>query len=155
LIDSNAYCTAVECDRETEEGRIYCPTHYKQVQRTGKTAPIAEKLTPVQRLHEAILALPEISSEDDRAYEIKWRQILNLCRSVGRNEQEPRSRGRPPKVKLDEVVQLVERLKGIDQVAAHLGVSSRTVRRALRRHVLKGSDKNRTNYVHVRSEDQG
>jgi hypothetical protein len=111
------YCDEPDCDRPVAgHGRGKCSTHLKQLQRTGKTAPIAEKLTPRERVLEAGDAWLNASDDDDE-YDRAERAFILQAKNLGRAAvveaikvglADARARGvrigRPPKVTDEELL---------------------------------------------------
>ncbi len=144
-----AYCDVAGCDDPKNPGFARpafrngkCSTHMKQLQRTGKTAPIAEKLSEEERAIDHGTKMLEADSDAD--YEKHRRAFLASARALGDRERvealkkamaAARARGkrigRPPKVSTDRVLQLVRILGKASLVAQVLEVDRRTVYRHL------------------------
>jgi hypothetical protein len=144
---ADSYCTVGDCERPTREGRRLCEAHEKRLQRGQPlTAPLAERLSPKERLLEAARRWVESDAEDDGEYERNERAVLRAAKAFGPAATgaiirealaEARARGvrlgRPPKVDTGEAQAMVERLGTVQLAAAALGVSRDAVRRALER----------------------
>lgn len=131
------YCEIGDCDRPAfRDGK--CSTHVKQLQRTGKTAPIAEKLSLEERLIVAHAALMEADSDED--HERHRRAMLLAAKALGKKEVSLAIRasmdaakargvrlGRPPKVTTERVLELVRLLRKPSLVAQVLGIHRDTV----------------------------
>lgn len=161
LRDCNAYCTAQDCDRATAEGRTLCWAHWKQMQRTGKTTPITEKLTPADRLELAGKRYWDSDTENDEEFQSNRRAFHQSARQFARVDTEAevkraleaqaerrkqalregltRARqrgaalGRPPRLDPREVRKAVKRHGSVLGAAKALGASRTAVRSALRR----------------------
>lgn len=153
MTSERLYCTVPDCDRPVGgHGKDLCSTHMKQVQRTGKTQPIAEKLSAEERVIEAGNAMVQ-AEDDDEGYEEKRRAFLLASKGLGQKASREamklaldsaRARGirlgRPPKVDLKTLRELMK-LRAPQLVARLLGVSERTLYRA-RRALIRRTDKN-------------
>lgn len=138
-MNETLYCDEPDCDRPVAgHGRGKCSTHLKQLQRTGKCAPIAPRLTPEQRAQEAGIAMLE--ADGDEEYSRAHRAWISACKALGMKERieairrslaDARGRGvrigRPPKVSTERVLELVQLLKKPALVAQVLGVHRDTV----------------------------
>lgn len=147
----SAYCDVPGCEDPNDpdfprpafrNGK--CSTHMKQLQRTGKTTAIAEKLTDEERAIEAGTAMLQAEADDDAAYAKHRRAFLVAARALGDRARvealkqsfaAARARGqrigRPPKVATERVLQLVRLLGKAALVAQVLGVTKMTVYRHL------------------------
>lgn len=152
MSDTPAYCDVPGCQDPLDpdfprpafrNGK--CSTHMKQLQRTGKTAPIAEKLNDEERAIEHGTKMLQAGDNDDE-YERHRRAWLQACRALGDKERVESLRkamaaarargariGRPPKVETKRVVKLVRLLGKASLVAEVLGVTKMTVYRHLSR----------------------
>jgi hypothetical protein len=142
-----SYCAAGECERPTREGRTYCDAHEKRHQRgQSLSAPLAERLTPKERVLEAGRRWLESDAEDDAEYERNERAFLRAARQlapqchaelVRAGLVAARARGvrlgRPPKVAPEQARTMLERLGQVRLAALALGVSEPALRRALGR----------------------
>lgn len=93
------YCAIQDCNLKTEHGRDLCPGHRKRLQRGRPVyGPLREtRLSRLEYLIEAGIALVEVDSENDQA----WEQALDrmrrqaiafaeeLARSVQQGQQSP------------------------------------------------------------------
>lgn len=143
----NAYCAISTCERETRDGRELCDLHEKRKQRGGDMhAPVQERLNPEQRFFEALERYNDVSSEDDGAYLHERKRLLAAVANFSNNAMsaivkqalaEARARGirlgSPPKLDYANIHGLVALWGGVSRAARELGVSRRTVQRALRR----------------------
>lgn len=150
--DEQLYCDAPECDDPENpgfprpvggHGKGKCSTHMKQLQRTGRTVPIAEKLNPEARAIAAGTAMLEADGDDD--YHRHRRAWLAASREMGDHERRAAIKkalaaarangkriGRPPKLNTEKLSRLLE--AGAAQpkhLAVVLEVSESTVRREL------------------------
>jgi len=150
---SEVFCRGPECDRPAFRGDL-CETHTKQMQRTGKLTPIAEKLTDTERLLDLVDRWAQ--ADGDEEFESARRAVLVACKGIGRkNISETikaalaRARaagkriGRPPKTVESEVLRVLHlvqerygRAQSITMTAEILGMHRSTVHRYLR--VAKG-----------------
>jgi hypothetical protein len=148
-----SYCTAPECEEPTRQGRAYCELHEKRKQRCRctsaarcqcLTAPKQERLSPAERLREAALRYAE--AEDDAAFQAAARDLVRAARQFGPSthgelvrlgQAEARRRGvhvgRRPVVDPETACATAARLGSTARAAEALGVSPRTVQRALSR----------------------
>lgn len=144
-----AYCDVPGCEDPKDPGfprpafrNGKCSSHMKQLQRTGRTAPIKEKLPVSERLIEAYGRFAEADSDED--YERHKREFRVLAKALGKEEissslKEALARaraagrrlGRPPKVDRARVIDLVRLLGRTSLVARVLQVSTRTIQRCL------------------------
>ena len=144
-----AYCDVAGCEDPKDPGfprpafrNGKCSTHMKQLQRTGKTAPIAEKLTDEERAIESGTKMLEADADGD--YAKHRRAFLAAAKALGDRERvealkksraAARARGarigRPPKVSTERVLQLLRILGKAALVAQVLEVDRRTVYRHL------------------------
>lgn len=152
-MNERLYCEVEGCERPVGgHGKDLCSTHMKQVQRTGKTQPIAEKLSLEERVIMAGNAMVQ-AEDDNEGYEEKRRAFLLASKGLGQKASRDamklaldsaRARGirlgRPPKVDLKALRELMK-LKTPQLVARLLGVSERTLYRA-RRALSRRTDKN-------------
>lgn len=136
------------CDRPAFRGtttdRPLCEAHTKQDQRTGRLTPITEELSPESRVIEAAEALMRASSTDDREYEARRRALLLAATALGqkrfrqmhreqtikglrRAKREGKTLGGRPKVEPAEFARALRRLKTVEAIARHLGISRVTV----------------------------
>lgn len=149
--DGQLFCDVVDCDDPENPGFARpafrygkCSTHAKQLQRTGKTSAIAEKLPLNEQLIDAYSRYAEADSDEDEA-RFK-RNFFSLAKKVGQREmgqaiKEAMQRrkaagkpvGRPPKVDTDEVIRHLRVVGRTDLVARLLGVNRATVYRHLER----------------------
>lgn len=143
------YCDVAECDDPQDPGHPRpafrdgkCSTHMKQLQRTGRTTKIAEKLNAEERAIE--LGSKMLGADDDPDYEQHRRAWVLACRELGDQERvsalrkslaaakaNGRRLGRPPKVEAREIIRLVRLLGRTSLVAQVKGISTRTVQRHL------------------------
>ena len=143
---SGESCAASECERPTWGHGDYCATHTKQIQRTGHTQPIAEKLTPEQRLLEACQSWVDSDPMDDAQYDARLRSLHRAAEAFTRKRDREKVRraiasakaggarlGRPQKVTTTEVRRLFAQLKTGLEVAKALGVHPSTAGRHLAR----------------------
>jgi hypothetical protein len=84
-----SYCDVDDCfkpaEREQDDGRSLCAGHRKQVQRHGRTMPIAERPeTPRERLFIAALGLRDADSDDDVEYDLAERRFWAAFRAAAR-----------------------------------------------------------------------
>jgi DNA invertase Pin-like site-specific DNA recombinase len=142
------YCEIGDCDRLAfRDGK--CSTHVKQLQRTGKTAPIAEKLSLEERVivtHDEMMR----AGDDDDEYERARRAMLLACKALGKKEASQALKqsfaaakargvrlGRPPKADAEEIRRTLEIIGSVTLTARLLGVSRITVWRVSKLRVLK------------------
>lgn len=132
------YCDVSDCDRPTfRDGK--CATHTKQLQRTGKTQPIAEKVSAVQRCHDA-WDLVLNAGDDNEEYETRLRAAISASKALGRKESLEAIRtgmarakakgvriGRPPKVSDEELLRLLKLFGTQAMVARVLRLARSTV----------------------------
>lgn len=137
------YCDEPDCPFEVAgHGRDKCATHLKQLQRKGKTSPIAEKLNPEERLLKA--ANLWVESDTDQQYETRRRAVLAAGKAIGQKEAREIIRkairaaiargvrfGRPPK-NTEEIKRRFRELRSVVLVAEELGIHRVTVYRHLR-----------------------
>ena len=72
------WCQAPGCDRETPpRGGSYCEAHWKQKQRGRALTPIAEVLTPKERV--VATGSEHLEAEDDQEYIETERPFLRAC----------------------------------------------------------------------------
>lgn len=140
------YCEAPDCEREMFRSNL-CAVHLKRKQRgQDLSAPIAPKLTALQRAFEAVNDWLEADSEDDAAYDAKYRSALVAIRAaglktIGARIREGKARGaangvhqgRPRRFSAVEVARQLRKLGSRAKVAEVLGVSRVTVWRALQK----------------------
>ncbi len=132
-----------------------CMAHAQQQVRKGKLQPLQEKLSPEERL--IVAATEHLEADGDEDWERTRRATINAAKALGTKARgmtirealaEAQARGvrigRPPEVDIDEVRRLLSRLaadqqlvtlsmsKKVRVVAAVMGLSERTVWRALR-----------------------
>jgi hypothetical protein len=86
-----AYCDVPGCEDPNDAGfprpafrNGKCSSHMKQLQRTGRTAPIKEKLPTSERLIEAYGRFAEADSDED--YERHKREFRVLAKALGKEE---------------------------------------------------------------------
>ena len=151
------YCDVADCDRPTAgHGRGKCSTHLKQLQRTGTTTTIAEKLTPKQRYLEEVLKLADWDPDDDEGYDRQERKVITLGKQLGGSDLSDRIRagmqaaqargskpGRPSKADLHEITSIYFAVGSVTATAKILGLSKQAVSERLRA-VRKGSVSGRT-----------
>ena len=158
MTDEQLYCDEPDCDREVAgHGRGKCFTHLKQLQRTGRTSPIAERVSLRERLINAYAAHAEAEGEEE--YDRTWHRFIDLAKRItgdkskvtrkssaairhalARARAEGKRLGRPPKVTTERVLELVSLLRRPRLVAAVLGVHRDTVYA----HLARASEKGRT-----------
>jgi hypothetical protein len=139
------YCDVPDCDDPSNPGFARpsfrngkCSSHMKQLQRTGETKPITEKLPLTERLVEVYSLYAEADSDEDAARH--RRQFMALTKQVGRHEfgeairEALRRRkaagkpiGRPPRVPLEELVRIYELLKSVSATARVVRLAKSTV----------------------------
>ena len=132
MTDDRLYCRYPECDEPIAgHGQDVCWTHLKQLQRTGKMKPIAEKLSPEERV---ILAANELAEADtDGDYKSARKKVLQAARALAPKVREEimRPRGRPRVVdpaELDRLLKLYANQSGkVFKIARKLGVHFTTV----------------------------
>jgi hypothetical protein len=144
-----AYCDVPGCEDPKDPGfprpafrNGKCSSHMKQLQRTGTTTAIAEKLNPEERAIQSGTLMLEADSDAD--YNKHRRAFLAAARSLGDRERVETLKksmkaaaargkriGRPPKVDTERVLQLVRLLGKASLVASVLGVTRMTVYRHL------------------------
>lgn len=142
------------CDRPAFRGEL-CDAHTKQMQRTGKLTPIAEKLTHEDRALDAMNDWAE-AGDNDEEYAARRRAAIVACKGLGRKAVSEaikaaleRARaagkriGRPPKTVESEVLRVLRLVQerygnaqSITMTAEILGMHRTTVHRYLR--VAKG-----------------
>jgi hypothetical protein len=137
------YCTVDGCEREAK-GQ-YCAMHRKRAQRRQElSAPAKERpSSPREWLREAALRYAE--AETDAEYARADDNLRKAAASCGPVERELaiadaferlRTRwerlGRPRRLTPEEAQRMVHQSGGVARAAAALGVSVRTVQRALR-----------------------
>lgn len=164
-----------ECGRPVSgHGKGKCQTHLKQLQRTGKMTPIAEKISLEERAVNAGTAMLEADTDDD--YAAKRRSYLVACKALGASDRmislsdladELRRRrslevlkglsaarargarlGRPPRVSDEELRRLFELLKTGRAVARVLNMHWTTVNARLAR-VRRGKEDSPTKAPHA------
>lgn len=132
------------CDRPVAgHGQGKCSTHLRQLSRTGRMQPIEESMTPLERLLNAVNAWAD--ADGDAEYESALRTVLANCKRVGLLEVSRMVRGglerakkrgvrlgRPRVAESETVKHLHEVVGDVRAVAVLLGVSTMTVRRALK-----------------------
>lgn len=124
-----------------------CSTHVKQLQRTGKTKPIAERRTLEERAIDAGSAMLE--ADDDREYTACRRAFLQACRALGESvdtEAESAARrgaiikeamararargvhvGRPPRATDADIERLYAELKSVEKVGQAVSLTARAI----------------------------
>ena len=155
-----SYCDVPDCNDPENPGfaRLAfrsgkCSTHMKQLQRTGKTTTIAEKISDEERAIEAGTLMLQAEAEGEENYQKHRRAFLAAARALGAAERiramrEAQERaaargvriGRPPKVSTETVVEYVRLFGNSTLVAKALRIDRVTVYRHLRRagRVAKG-----------------
>lgn len=156
-----AYCDVAGCEDPKDPGfprpafrNGKCSSHMKQLQRTGRTAPIKEKLPVSERLIEAYGRFAEADSDED--YERHKREFRVLAKALGKEEAgeairqalrrrraEGKHVGRPLKSErervLEDVAMMVD-LIGVAKAAVIVARQHRISRRTVFRYlaVTKG-----------------
>jgi hypothetical protein len=156
------YCDVPGCEDPKDPGFARpafrngkCSSHMKQLQRTGQTTAIAEKLNPEERAIQAGTAMLDaeqalktgkamLQADSDADYNRHRRAFLAAARALGDRERVDALRkamkaavaagkriGRPPKVDTERVLQLVRLLGKASLVAQVLGVTRMTIYRHL------------------------
>ncbi len=88
MTDERLYCDEPECDREVAgHGRDKCSTHLKQLQRTGKTTPIAEKVSPKE--HMINLLDRWANADGDEEHDAAERAVVQHVKVWGRKSLKP------------------------------------------------------------------
>ena len=137
-------CSVADCPKPAKKGGL-CWGHLKAAQR-GQTVSreLAKRhSTPLERLTEAALTYAEVDADEewDRAKNNLAKSAVAYTRkhiaeatraAMARLKAEGRQLGRPRKLQPVEAVRLVEELGGARKVAKAMGVSVRSVRRAVR-----------------------
>lgn len=142
-LDGNECGRAVAGHGDAGSGTPKCEAHLKQLWRTGKMVPIAEKLTPLEKAMAAMADVLEADSDDD--YDTAVRNFALTSKGFGAKERseaikralaEVRAKGvrlgRPPKTDRGTVLLLYVHL-GASVAARELGVSRTAVYRAIAR----------------------
>lgn len=151
-----AYCDVPGCDDPKDPGFARpafrngkCSSHMKQLQRTGKTTQIAERLPLNEQLIDAYSVYAEADGDEEE--EAAKRHFFGLTKKVARREVGAAIRealrrrqaagkpiGRSPKVERDQVlatfsaaVELVGAAMAAEITARRHGISRRTVFRYL------------------------
>ncbi len=84
--DQRLYCDELDCERPVAgHGSDKCSTHRRQLSRTGKCTPIAEKLTPEERAIAAGTAMLEADSDEE--YATRRRAWLVACKALGAKDE--------------------------------------------------------------------
>lgn len=143
---SGGHCE--NCGDPTRDGnRSFCARCEKRRQRgQSLAAPKQERLSPADRVLEAVGEWVDADSEDDEAYQAKRRAALRACRAfaphasseaIREGLREAKRRGvrvgRPPKLDAESARVMLARLGSVAQAAKALGVDRGTVSRALAR----------------------
>jgi hypothetical protein len=82
MTDARLYCDEPDCERPVAgHGKDKCASHLKQLQRTGRCVPIAEKLSLEERAIAAGTAMLEADSDDE--YATRRRAWINACKDLG------------------------------------------------------------------------
>lgn len=130
------YCEVSDCDRPVAgNSSTKCEPHLKQWQRSGRTKPITEKLTPEARLIETAVAWLDSDAVDDAQYETRRRAVIQAAKNLAKKDMgvavrealdAARSRGvrlgRPPKVSIERLRELLKRYGSVAKVAEATGV---------------------------------
>lgn len=136
------------CSKPAKHGE-WCDAHWKRKQRGKSLAPPLQERpkTPLELLTESALSYAEAEGDQDFARALdNLRQSANrYSRRAGRDvtpEELSALRhelarvqaklGRPRRLTQEEIVEVLERVGSQAEAARQLGVSTRTVRRALR-----------------------
>lgn len=147
------FCSFPECDEPVFRDEL-CSTHTKQQQRGKALSPIQERLTPKQKLFEAVIAWADADSCDEEAYSEKERALLYAARVYGKGSTgedtwtaaierqrcvdairagiaAARARGvrlgRPPVINAVDVVRMLNAGKSRRETAREMGVSKSRV----------------------------
>jgi hypothetical protein len=135
-------CAVDGCENDAARGGL-CWAHVKEKQRTGKLSPLSKRpASALERLTEAAIAYAEAEEDDEfrRARDnLRKSAAAYAVRHPGETVREALARakaqgvrlGRPPKLTPEKARELVDSAGSIKRAAAMLGVSRRTVRRAL------------------------
>src|SRR4051812_24778893 len=84
------YCVAPDCDPPRPvagHGKDLCSTHMKQMQRTGRTTAIAEKVSMEEQVFIAFERWAN-SGDSDAEYEANKRACIALAKRIGNKELE-------------------------------------------------------------------
>lgn len=142
---SGDLCTVDDCPNPAARGGI-CWGHIKKRSRTGGLGELERRPKSKQeRVYEAALTYAGAESDDEfeRARENLRKSsiaagqafVSELTReALARLREQGVRLGRPPKVEPAQVAEAVSRAGSAKRAASQLGVSLRTIRRALRAH---------------------
>jgi len=111
------YCRIADCEDPNNPGFPrpsfrdgVCSSHTKQLQRTGKTSPIAEQLSPTEKLLDAAARWVETDAEDDEAFERNRRAVVTAAFGLVAKGSQANARQLARLAVVDRRIQLADRL---------------------------------------------
>lgn len=137
-------CSVGDCTRPAARGGK-CWAHLKQASRGQPTRPVAKRHESAwERLTEAAISFRDSDSLDDDGFERDTDRLRKAAYAYARQHVSERTRealarlraegvriGRPRTIEPEATLRMVQELGGARKAAQALGVSVRTVRRAL------------------------